>query len=85
MSRAGRSRRSDDPASYSGLLASLGDARQALTRAQASMVINGPLYLAASAVTREIDGVALILTGDREHYWLRAHAAPGPKDGASSG
>jgi hypothetical protein len=33
--------------------------------------IGGPLYYACEAAGALIDGIAEVITGDREHFWIR--------------
>jgi hypothetical protein len=55
------------------LLDALGGCRQTITREMARMEINGPLYYSASTVLAAIDGMALLLTGNRDHFHLKGH------------
>ena len=71
MSR--RSSRSDQFVDRPQLLASMGVCREAITREMARMQIDGPLYYSASAVVAAIDGLALMLTGQREYFHLKGH------------
>ena len=46
----------------------------ALVRAQAGMRPKSGLYRGADALIAEIDEMALILTGDRTHFYTSGHA-----------
>jgi len=68
-----RSSRSDRFVDRPRLLAAMGACREAITREMARMEINGPLYYSASTVLAAIDGLALMLTGRRDYFHLKAH------------
>jgi hypothetical protein len=53
----------------------MGVCREAITREMARMQINGPLYCSASAALAAIDGLALMLTGQREYFHLKGHGS----------
>jgi hypothetical protein len=67
------SSRSDRFVDRPHLLISMGVRREAITREMTRMQINGPLYCSASAVLAAIDGLALMLTGQREYFHLKGH------------
>jgi hypothetical protein len=56
------------------LLAALGQCRSALIEASLKMKIGGPLYYSASSVIAAIDGLALLLTAERDYFYLKGHA-----------
>jgi hypothetical protein len=58
-----------------GLLAALGQCRQACTGLCARTVIGSPAYQSASAIVQAIDVFAEVLTGSRTHFHLKAHTA----------
>ncbi len=62
-----RSKRSDRSVDRERLLAAMGDCRETITREIARMEISGPLYFSSSTVLAAIDGLALMLTGRRDH------------------
>jgi len=68
-----RSKRSDRFVERERLLAAMGDCRETITRELARMEISGPLYFSSSTVLAAIDGLALMLTGQRDHFHLRGH------------
>jgi hypothetical protein len=43
----------------------------------ARMEVGGPLYYSASTVVAAIDGLALMLTGHRDHFHLTGQAGEG--------
>jgi hypothetical protein len=55
------------------LLAALGVCRSALIEASTKMKIGGPLYYSASSVIAAIDGLALLLSGERDYFHLKGH------------
>ncbi len=76
-----RSSRSDALVDRPKLLAALGHCRAAVIEAMARMRPAGPLYYSASAVLSAIDGLALMLTGDRAYFHLDGHSGlPKPGD-----
>jgi len=68
-----RKSRSDRLVDRPRLLAALGQCRAALIEASLKMKIGGPLYYSASSVIAAIDGPALLLTGERDHFHLKGH------------
>lgn len=77
-----RSSRSDRFIDRTRLLAAMGACREAITREMARMQINGPLYYSASTVVAAIDGFALLLTGERDYFYLKGHGGGDPGQGA---
>ncbi len=65
--------RSDARVDRKGLLVALGECRAAVLRASIKMAINGPLYYSAATVVSAIDGLAMLLTGERDHFHLQGH------------
>lgn len=76
-------RRSRTPLDFDreGLLEVLGHARSALIEAQRIMKPKSGLARSADAVIAEIDEFALVLTGSRDHFYLKAHGTPPDRDG----
>jgi hypothetical protein len=68
-----RKSRSDRLVDRPRLLAALGECRSALIEARLKMAIGGPLYYSAASVIAAIDGLALLLTGERDYFYLRGH------------
>ena len=66
-------RRSDRFVDRERLLAAMGACRQSITREQAHMEVCGPLYYSSSTVVAAIDGLALMLTGQRGYFHLIGH------------
>lgn len=62
------------------LLQSLGSARSALIEAHRSMKPKSGLARSADAVVSEIDEFALVLTGSRDFFHLKAHGTPPSRD-----
>lgn len=58
------------------LLDALGTARLALVEAHQAMKPKSGLARSADAVISEIDEFALVLTGARDHFHLKAHGTP---------
>ena len=58
------------------VLAALGEARAALVEARRGMRPKSGLARAADAVIAEIDEFALVMTGSRDHFHLKAHGTP---------
>lgn len=65
--------RSDSRVDRKGLLTALGECRAAVLRASIKMTINGPFYYSAATVVSAIDGLALLLTGERDYFHLQGH------------
>jgi len=72
-----RSSRSDRFGDRLALLAAMGPCRNRITREMARMEVGGPLYYSASTVVAAIDGLALMLTGHRDHFHLTGQAGEG--------
>jgi hypothetical protein len=68
-----RHSRSDRFVDRPRLLAALGACRSALIDASTKMKIGGPLYYSASPVIAAIDGLALLLSGERDYFHLKGH------------
>lgn len=65
------------------LLQSLGNARSALIEAHRGMKPKSGLARSADAVVSEIDEFALVLTGSRDFFHLKAHGTlPSQNDGS---
>ncbi|QDG77534.1 hypothetical protein [Labrenzia sp. PHM005] len=62
------------------LLQSLGSARAALIEAHRGMKPKSGLARSADAVVSEIDEFALVLTGSRDFFHLKAHGTPQARD-----
>ncbi len=58
------------------LLDAIGTCRKACIEASTEVPINGDVYQAAWKVKDAIDGLAEVLTGDRQHFWLKPHSTP---------
>lgn len=84
MTAMPHARRSRTPLDFDreALLGRLGDARAALIAAQRGMKPKSGLARSADAVIAEIDEFALVLTGSREHFHLKAHGTPPERGGA---
>jgi hypothetical protein len=76
-----RRARSDARVDRKGLLAALGECRAAVLRASVKMAVNGPLYYSAATVVSAIDGLALLLTGERDYFHLQGHGVTAPIEG----
>jgi hypothetical protein len=66
-----------DPARQARLLEALGQARAALIAAAEGMPRKSVPRASLELLVGNIDDVAQILTGNREHFWRRPHATPG--------
>ena len=55
------------------LLEGLEAARRVCVQAGCKAPIRGDAYIAAEKVIEAIDDVALVLTGRRDHFWLKSH------------
>jgi len=76
-----RSSRSDRLVDRPRLLGALGDCRSAVIEAMTVMRPTGALYHSAATVLAAIDGLALMLTGNRSYFHLRGHGgAPAMPD-----
>ena len=53
------------------LLEALGKCRQTCTHLMRHMTIGGDVYKTTEGVTAAIDKLAEVLTGDRQHFWLK--------------
>lgn len=62
------------------LLQALGTARASLIEAHRVMKPKSGLARSADAVVSEIDEFALVLTGSRDYFHLKAHGTPAPRD-----
>ena len=66
-----RSGRSPEVADLERLLAALREARMEVVRAQASLAIGGPHFMALDLFRSQIDDLVQALTGNREMFWLK--------------
>lgn len=57
------------------VLEGLKTARSAATQVHINTDFGSPLYCQASELTRAIDALAELLTGDPEHLWLKPHSS----------
>ncbi len=62
-----------DPLDTQQLLAALAVTRRGCVQATRKAPIRGEVYLAAEKVIEAIDDAAFVLTGRRDHFWLRQH------------
>jgi hypothetical protein len=69
----GKSHRHFDDMDRKALLDALEVARRACVQACRKTPIRGEEYLAAEKVQEAIDDAALVLTGRRDHFWLKSH------------
>lgn len=74
-----RTIRADSLVDRPALLAALGTCRGAVIHEMARMKPAGPLYYSGSTVLAAIDALALMLTGERDYFSLRAHSIGGSK------
>jgi hypothetical protein len=58
------------------LLKAIGECRAACIVASSKAPITGDVYQRCTGLIQAIDDVAEVLTGDRQHFWLRPHSAP---------
>jgi hypothetical protein len=65
-----------EPHDSDRLLEAIGACRRACVTASRVAPIGGPIYRAADRLMEEIDLVAEVLTGNRQHFWLKPHATP---------
>ena len=70
---AGKTRRHFDDVDRKALLDALEAARRACVQASRKTLIRGEVYLASEKVMDAIDDAALVLTGRRDHFWLKNH------------
>jgi hypothetical protein len=56
------------------LLEAAGECRRIMSRKMAELPINGLEYQAIDRIIHEIDSLADVLTGNREHFWLKPHS-----------
>lgn len=70
---AGKSRRHFDETDAKVLLEALEAARRVCVQAGCKAPIRGDAYIAAEKVIEAIDDAALVLTGRRDHLWLKSH------------
>lgn len=70
-----RSTRSDSLVDRPALLAALGPCRAAIITEMARMKPAGPLYYSGATVIAAIDALALMLTGERDYFALKAAAS----------
>ena len=75
-----RVNRSDALIDRAALLEALGACRSAVIRELMRMKVGGPLYYSASTVLAAIDALALMLTGERDYFALKAHSIGGSKN-----
>jgi hypothetical protein len=69
----GKARRHFDDMDKKALLDALEGARRACVQANRKTPIRGEVYLATEKVMNAIDDAALVLTGRRDHFWLKGH------------
>ena len=74
-----RTTRADSLVDRPALLMALGACRRAVIHEMTRMTVAGPLYYSGSTVVAAIDALALMLTGERHYFSLRAHSIGGPK------
>ena len=72
-------RRHFDGMDARALLQAIGECRRACIKAHTKAPIHDPIYDAVSSLVAAIDDAAAVLTGDRQHFWLRPLG--GPDDG----
>jgi hypothetical protein len=70
-------KRAFDAAEQERLLSALRDARRALVRAAESMPRRSVTRAGTDLIVTNIDDLAQLLTGSREHFWEPPHATPG--------
>ena len=74
-----RTSRSDALVDRPALLAALGTCRGAVIREMTKMKPAGPLYYSGCTVVAAIDALALMLTGERDYFAIKAHSVGGAK------
>lgn len=67
-----------DPLLNQNLLRMLRTCRDASTDASGKVPIGGELYQRLDRLRGAIDDIAEIITGDRQHFWLKAHSSHNP-------
>ena len=67
-------KRAEMPPNSAAAVRALRACREAMHEVHRTVRPMNPVYLAASAVTKAIDGLAHLLTGDPEYFWTRGHA-----------
>lgn len=70
-------RRTFGEAEQAALLGTLAEARRALVRAAEGLPRRSVARAGADQVVANIDELAFLLTGSREHFWEPQHATPG--------
>ena len=73
---ARRTHRSELPPDVAGIVEALRVCRHSMTEVQGKVRPFGPVYRAADAMLTAIDGLAELLTGDREHFWAKGSVGP---------
>ena len=73
--------RKDSTRQQSRLLEAIGACRNAVLREIVQAKIGGPLYHSANTVVAAIDGLALMLTGDRTYFWEKGTCPQAKDDG----
>ena len=68
-----KSHRHFDDVDKKALLDALEVARRACVQANRKTPIRGEVYLASEKVMEAIDDAALVLTGQRDHFWLKGN------------
>ena len=71
---AQRFKRSEMPPNPAAAVRAMRACREAMIEVHRNVNPNGPVYMAASAVTKAIDGLAMLLTGDPEYFWRPYHS-----------
>lgn len=70
-------KRAFDATEQERLLNALREARRALIRAAESMPRRSVTRAGTDLIINNIDDLAQLLTGSREHFWERQHSTPG--------
>ena len=68
-----KSQRHFDDVDKKALLDALETARRACIQARRKAPIGCEVYVVAEKVKEAVDDAALVLTGNREHFWLKGH------------
>ena len=71
-----RHRRVFDEVAKRELLEAVGRCRKACVEASRQAPIHEPIYDAVGGLMGAIDDVAMVLTGDRRHFWIKPHSTP---------